>query len=107
VAGEPGVAVQVVVTQRFLDPGQALRVESAAALQRLAQGEPLVVVSDQGDPVPGRLPDVTDRGDVAGRAVPPDPELQGGEPAFGEQFPRLAAGGRRRDQPNPVPVTGP
>ena len=45
------MAVQVVVPQRLLDPGQALRVEGAAALQRLAQGEPLVVVNDQGDPV--------------------------------------------------------
>jgi len=48
------VPVQVVVPQRFLDPGQALAVQRPAALERLAQPEALVIVRDERDLVADR-----------------------------------------------------
>jgi hypothetical protein len=106
VTGEPGVPVQVVVTQGLLDPRQALPVQRPAARQGLTPGESLVVVRDQGDPVADRFPDAPDRREVVGGGRPPDPHLQGGEPAFGEQFQRLVSGGGGRDEPQPVAVVG-
>jgi hypothetical protein len=84
VTGDPCVAVQVVVAERFLDPGQALAVERAAALQSLTQGEPLVVVGNQGDLVADRGADPADHLEVVGGAIPAHPDLQRGEAALGE-----------------------
>ena len=98
------MAVQVVVAQWLLDPGQPLRVERAAALQRLAEAEPLVVVRDQRHLVADRGPDAADRGDVVGRASPADPDLQRREPALVEQFQRFGGGVLRRDEPQAVAV---
>jgi hypothetical protein len=106
VRGKPGVAVQVVIAQRLLDPAQALGVQRPAALQRLTQAETLVIVRDQRHLVPGRGPDPADRGDVVGRAVPADPDLQAREPALVQQFQRLLGHPLRRDEPEAVAVVG-
>ena len=106
VGGEPGVAVQVVIAQRLLDPGQPLRVERPAALQRLAEAEPLVIVRHQRHLLAHRGPDPADRGDVVAAASPADPDLQRRESALGEQFLRLGGDGLRRDEPQAVAVVG-
>jgi hypothetical protein len=104
VGGQPCVAVQVVVAQRLLDPAQALRVQRPAARQRLAQAEALVVVRDQRHVVAHHGPDPADGGEIIGRSVPADPDLQRGEPALGEQFQRFGGHPLRRDEAQPVAV---
>jgi hypothetical protein len=100
------VAVQVVVAQRFLDPAQALRVQRPAPVQGLAEGEPLVVVGDQRHVVAHRGPDPADRGEILARSVPAHPDLQRGEPAFGQQFQRFGGDLFRRDEAQAVAVVG-
>ena len=94
------------IAQRLLDPGQPLPVERAAALQRVAQGQALVVVRDQGDLGTDRGPDPADRLEVVGGPVPAHPDLQRGEPALGQQFQRLVGDRGGRDEAQAVAVVG-
>jgi hypothetical protein len=97
--GELRQAVDVVVDQRFLDPGQAEVVEGVAPAQRFPEVQALVEVGHDRDLVAHGVADGLDRGEVAGQFGAAEPHLDRGEVPFLAQFDRLVADSFRVTQP--------
>ena len=106
--GEPRIAVEIVVDDRLLDPGQARdrrsRGSAAAPRPRL---RPWLksTISSMSSPTARRTASM--RRKIVARRVAPEPELEAGEAALVAQLDRLGGDGLRALQPQPVAVVGP
>ena len=67
--GELGIAVEIVVDDRLLDPGEAKIVDRVAALQGLGEVQALVEVDHQVHVVADRLADGVDRREIVARVA--------------------------------------
>src|SRR5258705_6417713 len=85
--GELGVACEIVIDNRFLEPGEALPVERVTAVQRVAETEALIEIHHQLDIRTGRAAHRLYRREIVSQSVAAQPQLEGLEAAFGDQGP--------------------
>src|SRR5262249_25543793 len=75
-AGQPGIALEVVVDDRLLEPVEALVVQRVAAKERIAEREPLIEVDHQLDLLAGGLAHRSNRGEIVRETLPSETQLE-------------------------------
>ena len=82
VGGEAGIAVEIVVDHRLIDPGEAVAVDGVAAGEGVGLVQALVEVDHEGDVAPDRRAHRVQRRQIVGQPLAPEPELEPGEAAL-------------------------
>ena len=98
------MAVEIVIGQRLLDPGEAEAVDHRAPLQRLGAGQALVEVDHELHVRADRLPHGVDRRHVVRRPLAAQAQLEAGEAALVAQQDGLLGDLRGRAKPQAVAV---
>src|SRR5262245_6320349 len=101
---KPGIAVEVVVDDRLLDPGKTEVVDGVAALQSFGEIEALVEVDHQIDIVADGPSNRGDGREVFSPAIAPEAKLEATKPTFVSELDRFLRDGRRCLQPQAVAV---
>src|SRR5258705_6456673 len=83
--GELGVACEIVISNRFLEPVEALPVERMTAVQCIAETEALVEIHHQLDIRAGRGAHRLYRREIVSQSVAAQAQLEGREAAFGDK----------------------
>src|SRR6185295_167581 len=92
---KPGVAVEVVVDDRLLDPGKTEVVDGMSALQSFGEIEPLVEVHHQIDVAAYGLSDRDDGCQVLSQAIAPEAKLEAIKTTFCSELDCFLRDGRR------------
>ena len=104
--GELGAAVEIVVDDRFFQPGEAQIVEHVAPAQGLRHVEALVEIDHQVHVIADRPANRIDRGEVVPWIVPAEAQLQALELSLVTDLDGLGGDFGRRLEPEPVAVVG-
>ena len=96
------IAVEIVVDDRLLDPGETQIVDHVTALERVGEIKTLVEIGHQFHVVTDGRPDGFDRGEIIARGIATEPQLQPGEAALVAQCERFGGQLLRRLQPSPL-----
>ena len=100
--GEPGVAVEIVVDDRLLDPVEAQVVDHVAAVQRLGEIQALIEIDHQLDVIADRLADGVDASRGHREAFAAEPQLEPGETTLVAQLHRFRRDGLRLPSHRPL-----
>src|SRR6476646_2826892 len=84
-AAELGVACEIVINNRLLEPVQALPVERVTAMQGIAETETLIEVHHQLDIRAGRAAHGLYRGEIVDQSVAAQAQLEALETAVGDK----------------------
>src|SRR5260221_14668009 len=83
--GERGVACEIVIGNRFLEPVEALHVEGVTAVQCIAETEALIEIHNQLDIRAGSAAHRLNRGEIVSQSVAAQPQFESLEAAFGDK----------------------
>src|SRR6202030_2619877 len=83
--GELRVSAEVIISDRFLEPGEALPVERVTAVQCIAEAEALIEIHDQLDIGAGRTAHRLSRREIVSQFVAAQAQFEGLEAAFGDK----------------------
>src|SRR5712691_4080635 len=104
--GELGVACEIVISNRFLEPVEALPVERVTAVQCIAETEALIEIYHQLDIGADRSAHSLYRREIVSQSVAAQPELEALEAAFGDKRSSVIAQAGYLGKPKAIAVVG-
>jgi hypothetical protein len=104
VGGQSCVALEVVIDDGLLDPGEAEIIDRVTPFERLAELKSLVEIDHQAHFAPNRLADGLDRREVVGDTLAAKTQLPTLEPALVSQLDGLSRNIRGRSEPEAIAV---
>src|SRR5258707_7121461 len=104
--GELDVACEIVISNRFLEPVEALPVERVTAVQGIAKTEALIEVDHQLDVRAGRVAHRLYRGEIVSQSVAAQAQLEALEAAFGDKRSSVVGQTGYLGKPQAIAVVG-